>query len=114
MADPRKLLSDFQAGLARLGKDAPEVAAAYVNLTNACFIEGEIPAKYKELMALAIGVIEGCEYCISYHVYKALQEGANRDEVMEAASLAVAFGGSRAVSKASISVEECLDAFEKK
>ncbi|MEN6567957.1 MAG: carboxymuconolactone decarboxylase family protein, partial [Veillonellales bacterium] len=102
------------AGLGRLGKDTPEVAAAYVNLTSACFVEGEIPAKYKELMALAIGVIQGCQYCISYHVYKALEEGANRDEVLEAATLAVAFGGSQAIGKAAILVEECLDAFEKK
>lgn len=114
MADPRKLLNDFQAGLGKLGKDTPEVAAAFVNITNACFIEGEIPAKYKELMALAIAAYARCEYCIAFHVFKALEVGANRDEILEAATLAVAFGGSPTTAYCATLVEECLDAFEKK
>lgn len=113
MADPRKLLEDFQAGLGQLGEDAPEVAAAFVNLTSACFIEGEIPAKYKELMAIGIAVYARCEYCISYHVFKAIEEGANRDEILEAATLAVAFGGSPSIAYTATLVEECLDAFMK-
>ncbi len=113
MADPRKLLNDFQMGLGKLGKDAPEVAAAFVNLSNACFVEGEIPEKYKELMALAIGVYARCEYCIAYHVFKALEVGANRDEIMEAATLAVAFGGSPSAAYSATLVEECLEAFAK-
>ncbi|WP_319402484.1 carboxymuconolactone decarboxylase family protein [uncultured Anaeromusa sp.] len=111
MADPKKLLNDFQKGLGKLGQDAPEVAAAFVQLSNACFVEGEIPAKYKELMALAIGVFTRCEYCIAYHVFKAIEEGANRDEIMEAATLAVAFGGSPSAAYSATLVEECLDAF---
>lgn len=113
MADPRKLLNDFQAGLGKLGKDAPEVAAAFVNITNACFIEGEIPGKYKELMAVSIAVYARCEYCIAYHVFKCIEEGANRDEIMEAATLAIAFGGSPSAAYTATLVEECLDAFIK-
>ena len=113
MLDPRKLLNDFQAGLGKLGQGAPEVAAAFVNMTNACFIEGEIPGKYKELMALSVSCYARCEYCMAYHVFKCFEEGANRDEILEAATLAIAFGGTPSMTQVSTLILECIDTFEK-
>ncbi|MGB9661476.1 MAG: carboxymuconolactone decarboxylase family protein [Moorellaceae bacterium] len=110
--EPNKLLEDFTSGLGRLGDDLPEVADAFVRLTNWCFAEGAIPAKYKELIAVAIGVYARCEYCIAYHVKKALEAGATREEILEAAAEAIAFGGSPATAYCATLVQQCLDAFE--
>lgn len=110
--DPHKLLEEFNTGLGRLGDELPEIAESFVRLTNWCFTEGAIPAKYKELIAIAIGVYARCEYCIAYHVKKALEEGASREEILEAAAEAIAFGGSPATAYCATLVRECLDAFE--
>ena len=53
-----------------------------------------------------------CEYCINIHVKNALEEGASREEILEAASVAVAYGGSPSMAYVATSVMKALDAFE--
>lgn len=55
--------------------------------------EGGLSGKYKELIALAIGIASRCEACIYTHVEKCLKSGATPREVMDAAGVAVTMGG---------------------
>jgi len=72
-----------------------------------------LDVKIKELISVAIGVFSRCEYCIAFHVYKALEEGATRDEIMEAAMVAVAFGGGPTMAYSTTLVRDSIDEFEK-
>ncbi|MEW6048808.1 MAG: carboxymuconolactone decarboxylase family protein [Bacillota bacterium] len=107
--EPNKLMGDFTAGLGRVGDEFPELGQAFVNLTSAALVEGELSARVKELIAVALGVFAGCEYCIAYHVHKAVEEGATREEILEAAAVAVAFGGTPAMAKVATALLACLD-----
>jgi len=107
--EPNKLMGDFTAGLGRVGDEFPELGQAFVNLTSAALLEGELSARVKELIAVALGVFAGCEYCIAYHVHKAVEEGATREEILEAAAVAVAFGGTPAMAKVATALLACLD-----
>jgi AhpD family alkylhydroperoxidase len=111
-ADSVELLSELQEGMGRVQEEAPELVAAFVQTDQAAYVEGELERKYKELIGVGIAVTLRCEYCINIHIKNALAEGASRDEILEAASVAVAFGGSPSMAYVSTSVMKALDAFE--
>jgi AhpD family alkylhydroperoxidase len=60
--------------------------------------DGQIPVKYRELIAIAVAHTTQCVYCIDVHVKAAKKQGATREEVAEAVFLAAALraGGAAA------------------
>lgn len=108
---PHELLAAFTGGLAELKEEAPELAIGFESLMAPVFCEGELGIMEKELMAVAVAVYGKCEYCIAAHVYNALNAGASGDQVMEAAGVAVAFGGGPAMAYTVTKVRECIKAF---
>ena len=62
----------------------PEVYQGFGALSKAAFAEGALDRKTKELIALAIGVAEGCDGCIASHGQAAARAGATRQEAAEA------------------------------
>ena len=110
--DPNEVLSDLFSGMAALREEAPELNAAFVQMDQAAYVEGELERKYKEMIGLAIALFTRCEYCMNLHVKQALEEGATREEILEACSVAVAFGGSPSMAYLSTTIMTALDAFE--
>ena len=51
------------------------------------FSETKIPAKYRELMGLAVASAIHCPYCIHFHTRAARMNGATDDEIAETAFL---------------------------
>ncbi|WP_067894506.1 carboxymuconolactone decarboxylase family protein [Nocardia vaccinii] len=62
----------------------PEVYRGFGELSSAAFAPGALDRKTKELIALAIGVVEGCDGCIASHGQAAARAGATRQEAAEA------------------------------
>jgi AhpD family alkylhydroperoxidase len=62
----------------------PEVYKGFGELSAAAFADGDLDRKTKELIALAIGVVEGCDGCIASHGQAAARAGATRQEAAEA------------------------------
>lgn len=110
--DPNELLTEMFSGIAAVGEENPELNSAFVQMDQAAYVEGELERKYKELMGLAIALYARCEYCITLHVKNALNEGANRDEILETASVAVAFGGSPSMAYVATTLMNALNEFE--
>lgn len=52
--------------------------------------DGAIPRKYRELIAIAVGVTTQCPYCIEAHAKGAKAAGATREEIVEASLVASA------------------------
>ena len=50
----------------------------------------EIPLKFRELIALAVGITTQCTYCIDSHAQKAVRAGATEAELAETAWVATA------------------------
>ena len=81
----------------RLLRDAiPEVWAGFGQLHKAAVADGVLPAKVKELMALAIAVAKHCDGCIAYHAKAAARRGATAEEVAEALGVALLMDGGTA------------------
>ena len=58
---------------------------------------GAVDVVTKELIAVALGLAVGCTPCVKIHLKKSRQMGISEDELEEAASLATAFAGCRAL-----------------
>lgn len=67
-----------------LRRAIPDVYKGFGELHKAAFTSGELDVKTKELIALAIGVVEGCDGCIASHAQAAARAGASRQEAAEA------------------------------
>lgn len=78
----------------------PEISKAFGPFFQALMKDGALSVKTKELIAVGIAVAVKCEPCITAHVEKAVQAGANRAELMEAAGVAVLMGGGPAYTHA--------------
>ena len=88
---------------------AAPLLKGFGGLHYAAMGENTLTAVEKELIALAIGVAVRCENCIYAHVQAALKAGATREQVLDAAGVAVMMGGGPAYTYLP-RVTEALDA----
>ena len=65
-------------------KLAPEIGDAFRTFSERVFEDGALPAKVKQLIAVAVAHVTQCPYCIQGHTKAALRAGASREELMEA------------------------------
>jgi AhpD family alkylhydroperoxidase len=63
---------------------APETEKAFQAFSRQVFADGALPAKTKQLIAVAVAHVTQCPYCIRGHTKAALRHGATRQELMEA------------------------------
>lgn len=66
----------------------------FYNIDHNTYLEGSIPAKYKELMGLVVSAGLRCDDCINYHIIQSYRLGASRAEQEEAINVALVVGGS--------------------
>src|SRR6201989_3141657 len=66
----------------------------FYNIDHNTYLEGAIPAKYKELMGLVVSAGLRCDDCINYHIIQSFRLGANRHEQEESLNVALVVGGS--------------------
>jgi AhpD family alkylhydroperoxidase len=63
------------------------LAPEWAEMKRFVFSETKIPAKYRELMGLAVASATHCPYCIHFHTRAARMNGATDDEIAETAFL---------------------------
>jgi AhpD family alkylhydroperoxidase len=63
---------------------SPEIDDAFKALSERVFAPGALPARVKQLIAVAAAHITQCPYCIRGHTKAALRHGASANEIMEA------------------------------
>jgi AhpD family alkylhydroperoxidase len=102
-------LHHYKEGLGTFTQKLPEIAGSFNAFTEACFKEGALSKKEKQLIALGISLATQDEYCTIYHTKGCLDEGASEQEILEACGVAAAFAGGAAMSQAVTLVQECID-----
>ncbi len=90
---------------------SPDLGKAFGPFFQTLMRDGALGVKHKELIALGIAVATRCEPCIYAHVQKSVAHGATREEVLEAAGVALMMGGGPAYTYTPI-VVGALDALE--
>jgi len=73
------------AEIARRRRDlTPNAQAAFEAFGKAVFADGALPAKIKQIIAVAVAHVTQCPYCINGHTKAARRAGATPEELMEA------------------------------
>ena len=107
----KQQLDSFLGGLEQMGKESPDNVGAFFGLLKSAYKPGSLDLKTKELISVAIGCYNRCDYCIVYHVSEAMKAGATRAEIIEAGMVSVAFGGGPSMAYVVTSLKETLDEF---
>lgn len=76
-----------------LRRAIPDVYAGFAALHKGAMAEGVLPVKMKELIALAIAVVEQCDGCIASHSKGAVRAGATKEEAAEAIGVTFLMAG---------------------
>lgn len=108
----REMLNEFVGGLQNLASTNGEQVNAFMGLMGAAYEPNTIDLKTKELISVAIGCYNRCEYCIVYHCYKAFEAGATKEEIIESAMVSVAFGGGPSMAYSVTLLKACIEEFE--
>jgi AhpD family alkylhydroperoxidase len=88
-----RFFQDWPAKMAQIKAEAPEIPKAFGAFFQSLMKDGALTVREKELIALAIGLALRCDRCINAHVEKALKAGATRQQILEAAGVAVMMQG---------------------
>ena len=94
--------------LGQLAREIPLPYGGFARLHRKALEDGALSSKVKELMALAISIVIGCDGCIAYHMHDAIAAGANREELMETVGVGLFMGG----GPGSIYAAHALEAIE--
>lgn len=102
-------IQEYKEGLGVFTKKMPKIAESYNKFTEACFSEGKVPQKEKQMIALGISIYAQDEYCIMYHTKGCLDQGCTEDEILEVVGVSAAFGGGAAMSQAVTLVQQSIE-----
>jgi AhpD family alkylhydroperoxidase len=93
MIHPNEVLGELRQPARDLREHVPDVINAYAAMQKAALADGALPAKVKELIALAVAVTRECDGCIASHARGAARREATEEEVAEAIGVAVMMNG---------------------
>lgn len=93
MGEYKDLLNSLREPTRSLRSAIPTAWDGFAALHAEAVAEGDVPAKIKELTAVAIAVATGCEGCIGYHTRAAVRKGATPEEMAEMLAVALLMAG---------------------
>ena len=91
--------------LKEMKKLAPAEFAAWAGLDGIVKLDGAIPRKYRELIAIAVACTTQCPYCIEAHARGAKAAGASREEIVEASLVAAALRAGGAATHGALALK---------
>src|SRR5688572_11119844 len=110
MLDWNEYQQQLQQKISEIGRTNRELVKGYRELTNAGNATNLLGGKVRELIALAVAVSRQCDGCIITHTDAAIKQGATKEEIVEALSVAVAVNAGAAL----IFSSRVMDAFSAK
>lgn len=99
----------YPAATRELGKKreqlTPETLNTWRTFSRQVFTEGALPAKTKDLIAVAVAHVTQCPYCIRAHTRSARQKGATEKEIMEAIWVAAEMRAGAAIAHSALAID---------
>ena len=74
--------------LKKLEENTPTAYETFFAFDKEAMAAGAVPAKYKELVAVAVALTTQCPYCIEVHAGRAREAGAGDAELAEIVAVA--------------------------
>jgi len=109
--ETKEFFEKFKNDVAKMKQHLPDTVSGFAGLFSKVMTNGALSVREKELVALGIGVSQRCAPCIRLHVQKCLDAGATKEQILEAASVAVMMAGGPAYTHIPI-VLDTLEALQ--
>lgn len=91
-------LHAFRAERERLNQRILDTATMttkrFFNLDTACYKDGALPARTKEMAGLSASLVLRCDDCIAYHTIRCVELGVSEQEILEIFDVGLIVGGS--------------------
>ncbi|MFC1677342.1 carboxymuconolactone decarboxylase family protein [Planctomycetota bacterium] len=91
--EAQQFYEKFKVDMGKMQEQIPDTMNDFFSMFSGIMKDGAISVKEKELIALGIAVAQPCVPCIRLHVQKSLAAGATKEQILEAASVAVMMAG---------------------
>lgn len=89
----REVLDDLNPQHRALRQAIPDVYKGFGEMSKAALAPGVVDTGMKELIAMAIGVVHGCDGCIASHARGAARAGATAEQAAEVIGVAIMMNG---------------------
>ena len=89
----KEFFEKFKKDAGKMKEQTGDMINGFGGLFSKVMAPGSITVLEKELIAVGIAVGIQCEPCIKLHVKKCLDAGATKEQILEAASVAVMMSG---------------------
>lgn len=109
--ETKEFFEKFKNDAAKMKEQIPDTINGFAGLFGKVMKDGAISLKEKEYVALGIAVAQRCTPCIAAHTKKCLEAGATKEQILEAASVAVVMNGGPAYMHIPV-VMDTLEALE--
>ncbi len=103
-------LTEINELIQRLEKDVPDEIEAFMKFAKLTEKTNVLDVKNKALINVALAISSQCKWCIALHVKDAVEAGAIKTEIIEAAMQAVLMHGGPALMYM-IPVENAIEEF---
>ncbi|HWU98143.1 MAG TPA: carboxymuconolactone decarboxylase family protein [Oxalicibacterium sp.] len=97
MLDWNNYRTELMGRVGEIAKITPDTIKGYQTLADAAVKGNRLDAKTVELISLAVAVTTRCDGCIAIHVPRALEQGATREEIADALSVAISMNAGAAL-----------------
>ena len=77
----------------QIKEDFPKELSHFINFTQRVNRVNALDRKQKDLILVALAVSSKCDWCVEVHIKNAIENMATRDEILDAAMMAVIMGG---------------------
>ena len=84
---------------------APGPAETFRAFSKSVFADGAVPARTKQLIAVAVAHVTQCPYCIRGHTRAAVRAGVTPEEIMEAIWVAAEMRAGGAYAHSAIALD---------
>ena len=84
---------------------APATEKAFLAFSQQVFADGALPAKTKQVIAVAVAHVTQCPYCIKGHTEAALRHGSSPQELMEAIWVAAEMRAGAAYAHSALAID---------
>lgn len=91
--DHTGLMQDINDALGPFRNTNKDLMTGFGAMAKTAMAAGQVSAKHKELIALALGISQHCSACIGFHIKALIGLGVTREELEETLAVCVYMGG---------------------
>ncbi|MBD3256111.1 MAG: carboxymuconolactone decarboxylase family protein [Candidatus Lokiarchaeota archaeon] len=97
MTNTKERLASVDNTLKTFGKFNPKGMKNFKGYMDAVKKDGTLSTKMKNIIGVAVSIARQCEFCVPFYVKQALDNGATKEELIEAGMVAGLLGGGPAI-----------------